>query len=202
MRFINNLTELREIYGHPGARAISKVTPKLTSSYRSWIEKSNFCIISSVGSTGTDSSPRGDKEQVVRVLDEQTIAMPDWKGNNRIDTLQNIVEDGRVSLMFFVSGSETVIRINGTAHITDDEHLKSLFLKNKHLPTIVILIEINEVYFQCAKALIRSNLWHKGDCSAELPSAGDTLKEILNNNSFDGQAYDKKLPERYQKELW
>jgi len=201
MRFIEKIEELEEIYGLPSDAALNKVTNIITPSYKAWIEKSSFCVISSVGLDGTDASPRGDDGQVVKILNDKTIALPDWQGNQRIDTLQNIVQDGRVSLLFMVSGSNNVIRINGQAKITMDSELKKHFIQKDRHPKTVILIQVREVYFQCARALMRSKLWQSGDQSSGLPTPGSILKEIT-NGIFDGEAYDSSWPDRYKKSLW
>ena len=146
MKFIGSIEELKNIYGLPREAALKKVTHKITLSYKKWIEKSSFCIISSVGSQGTDASPRGDDESVIKILNDKTIALPDWQGNQRIDTLKNIVEDGRVSLLFMVSGSNNVVRVNGQAKITIDNSLISVFNNKNIHPKTVILINVHEVY--------------------------------------------------------
>ncbi|MCG7874363.1 MAG: pyridoxamine 5'-phosphate oxidase family protein [Candidatus Thiodiazotropha lotti] len=201
MDFIDSVEELKQIYGSPSDAALNKVTNKITLSYRAWIEKSSFCVIASVGRTGTDASPRGDDGQVVKVLNEKTLALPDWKGNQRIDTLRNIIEDEHVSLLFMISGSNNVIRVNGRARITTDQELIESFRHNKTYPKTVVIIKTEEIYFQCARALMRSNLWKAGDQSSGLPSPGSILNEIT-NGTFDGEAYDISWPERYKKELW
>lgn len=113
MRFIETVEELEGQYGTPGEAAVLKVARRMTPAYRAWITRARLCILSTVGPEGTDASPRGDDGPVVAELDPGTLALPDWKGNERIDSLRNIVRDPRVSLMFFVPGSNNVIRVNG-----------------------------------------------------------------------------------------
>ena len=127
MNFITSINELEALYGTPGETSIIKVVSKLTPGYRRWIQQSKLCILSTVGPEGTDASPRGDDQPVVLELDEHTLAMPDWRGNNRMDSLRNIVRDDRVSLMFFVNGSNNVIRVNGRAKLTVDDELLAKF---------------------------------------------------------------------------
>ncbi|MEO9463845.1 MAG: pyridoxamine 5'-phosphate oxidase family protein, partial [Marinomonas sp.] len=115
MKYVTDIAELETLYGTPGAASLRKVAQRMTPEYRRWIMASRFCVISTVGEDGTDGSPRGDDGPVVRELDAQTLAIPDWRGNNRMDTLRNIVADGRISLMFMVPGSNNVVRINGLA---------------------------------------------------------------------------------------
>ena len=116
--YVKNIKELEALYGAPGVASIRKVAQQMTPLYRKWILASRFCIVSTVGPEGTDGSPRGDDGPVVQELDEHTLLMPDWRGNNRMDTLRNIVADGRISLLFMVAGSNTVVRVNGAAKVS------------------------------------------------------------------------------------
>ncbi|WP_309668321.1 pyridoxamine 5'-phosphate oxidase family protein [Tabrizicola sp.] len=201
MDWITSTDALHAHYGTPSQPATVKVTPHLTAAYRAWIERSRFCVLTTVGPDGTDGSPRGDDGPVVAILDPQTLAMPDWKGNDRIDSLRNIVRDGRVSLMFMVPGANNVLRINGTARLTADPSLRQRFARDSALPRTVIVIRTAEVYSQCARALIRSGLWTSGDQSVGLPSVGDMLREIT-AGGIDGQAYDAAWPGRAAKTMW
>jgi uncharacterized protein len=135
------------------------------------------------------------------VLDPQTLALPDWYGNNRIDSLRNIVRDPRVSLMFLIPGANNALRINGTARLTADKTLRARFARDGKEPRTVIVIRIAEVYSQCARALIRSALWISGDQSAGLPTVGDMLREITEGR-IDGAAYDADWPGRAAKTMW
>lgn len=201
MEFIADLASLHAHYGTPGEAATVKVTAFLTPAYRAYLERSRYCILSTVGPEGTDGSPRGDDGPVVRILDPRTLALPDWKGNERIDSLRNIVRDGRVSLMFMVAGSNTVIRVNGRARITADQGLRDSFARQGALPRTVIVITIAEVYPQCARALMRSALWSAGPAAAGLPTVGDMLREVT-VGGFDGTAYDTAWPERAARTMW
>ena len=196
-----SIAELEALYGTPGEAAMVKVTARLTPAYRTWIERARLCILSTEGPDGTDASPRGDEGPVVAVLDARRLALPDWRGNQRLDSLRNIVTDGRVSLMFIVPGSTTVIRVNGRAGVTADDALRAQFARGATLPATVIVIDIAEVYPQSARALMRSETWTSGDCSAGLPSVGDMLREIT-EGGFDGTAYDADWPGRAAKSMW
>jgi PPOX class probable FMN-dependent enzyme len=198
---ITTLEELHRLYGTPGQAATVKVSPTLTPAYRAWIERSRFCVLTTVGPEGTDGSPRGDDGPVLRILDPATRALPDWKGNDRIDSLRNIVRDGRVSLMFLIPGSNNALRVNGSARLTADEALCDSFARDGLCPRTVIVIAIAEVYSQCARALIRSGLWTNGDQSAGLPSVGDMLREIT-LGGIDGAAYDRDWPGRAAATMW
>jgi hypothetical protein len=201
MDWITTLDDLHARYGQPGEAATVKVTPHLTPAYRAYLDRARFCILSTVGAEGTDGSPRGDEGPVVTVLDPLTLALPDWHGNNRIDSLRNIVRDGRVSLIFLIPGSNTAIRINGNARLTADDGLCARFDRGGKRPRSVIVIQIAEVYSQCARALIRSALWTSGDQSQGLPTVGDMLREITEGR-IDGQAYDADWPGRAAKTMW
>lgn len=173
----------------PSPQPCGKVTPRLTPAYSAWIAASRFCILSTVGPEGTDGSPRGDSGPVVQIADDETLLLPDWQGNDRIDSLRNILRDGRVSLIFLIPGSTTAIRVNGTARITADAALCARFDRDGKHPRTVIVIRLAEVYSQCARALQRSELWTEGDRSAGLPSAGQMLDDAT-RGEIDGAAYD------------
>jgi uncharacterized protein len=199
--WITTLDDLHAHYGEPGEAATVKVTDVLTPAYRAYVERARFCVLITVGPEGTDGSPRGDEGPVVTILDDRTLALPDWKGNERIDSLRNIVRDGRVSLMLLIPGSNTAIRINGTARLTADETLRARLIRDGKQPRTVAIIQIAEVYSQCARALIRSALWSSGDQSAGLPTVGDMLREIT-DGTIDGKAYDADWPGRAAKTMW
>jgi uncharacterized protein len=198
---INTIEELEALYGHPNVTATRKVADRMVPVYRRWIMASRFCILTTTGPEGTDGSPRGDEGPVVTEVDDRTLAMPDWHGNNRVDSLRNIVRDPRVSLMFMVPGSDTVVRVNGRAKINADTDVLMRFERAGKLPRSVILIRIDEVYFQCSRALMRSRLWSSGDESADVPSPGDILREMT-NGAEGGPVYDAEWPERARSELW
>ena len=200
--YVKDVSQLEEIYGKPGQASLVKVASVLTPHYRKWINASKFCVLTTVGPEGTDGSPRGDTEPVVRELDPKTLAMPDWRGNNRMDSLRNIVRDGRFSLMFMVPGSTSVVRINGTAKVSVDQPVIEGFDRNGQAPRSVIIIKIGEIYFQCARALMRSGLWTDTHEIAEsLPTAGQMLSEMT-DNEIDGAAYDAQWPGRAAATMW
>ncbi len=201
MDWISDLKTLHAHYGTPKLPAIAKVAQHLTPAYRAFLERARFCILSTIGPEGTDGSPRGDEGPVVTVLDPQTIALPDWKGNDRIDSLRNIIRDGRVSLYFMIPGSTTSVRINGTAHITADADLRGRFARDGIAPRTVIAITVAEVYSQCARALQRSALWTAGDQSAGLPTVGQMLQDA-SSGTIDGAEYDTERSLRAHLGMW
>lgn len=201
MDYIEGIAELEGLYGDPVTPALVKVARRMTPTYRRWIEVSKLCVLTTVGPEGTDGSPRGDEGPVVIELDPGTLAMPDWHGNNRLDSLRNIVRDGRVSLMFLVPGSNNVMRVNGTARVTVDDTMRARFEKKGRLPTTVIVIEIAEVYAQCARALMRAGTWKAGDESGPLPTVGEILAEMT-DGKVGGAEYDQAWGPRAAKTLW
>ena len=135
------------------------------------------------------------------MLDDKTLAMPDWRGNNRLDSLKNIVRDGRVSCMFMVPGSINVVRVNGQAHVTVAPDMLARFNRKGILPRSVIVIDVGEVYFQCARALVRAGLWTSGDESAGIPTAGEMLSAVT-AGEIGGTDYDKDWPGRAKATMW
>lgn len=200
MQWVEDITALEALYGTPGAPSLRKVATRLTPLYRKWIMASRFCVLSTFGEGGTDGSPRGDDGPVVTELDERTLAMPDWRGNNRLDSLRNIVTDGRVSLMFMVPGSNTIVRVNGTARLTTDEALRTRFEHKGRLPATVIVIRISELYTQCARAPMRAGLWARDD-STGLPTVGEILAEASNGDE-GGADYDAAWRARATETMW
>lgn len=202
MTIIRTPEALREIYHGVSEAALAKVTPALTADYRLMIERSPFMALATVGPEGLDCSPRGDRASVVRVEDVRTIAVPDWQGNNRIDSLLNIVRDPRVALMFLIPGSNTVMRINGRAVVSVDAGLLESFEMDGKHPRTVVLVTIDEVYFQCARAIMRADLWNPDSFAdpKSLPTPGDLLQGA--KADFDKESYDRQWPERAAKTMW
>ncbi len=200
MEFIKDITALEALYNQPGAASLRKVVTRLTPLTRKWIAASRYCILSTVGPDGTDGSPRGDDGPVVDELDAHTLLMPDWRGNNRLDSLRNIVTDGRVALMFMVPRSNTVLRVNGQARLTADSVLRARFDRDGKQPATVIVICITEIYPQCARAQIRADLWARDD-SADLPKMGAMLAEASSGEE-GGADYDAAWAARAAKTLW
>ncbi|WEZ83285.1 pyridoxamine 5'-phosphate oxidase family protein [Rhizobium sp. 32-5/1] len=202
MTIIRTVEDLNALYGATSEASIVKVTTVLTPEYRQMIEASPFAALATVGPEGLDCSPRGDEACVVRIADERTVLMPDWRGNNRVDSLANIVRDPRVALMFLVPGSTTTMRINGTAVVSIDPELTTSFIVDGKHPRSVIVVTIGEVYFQCARALIRSQIWNPERFvdPANLPTPGTLLKAA--KADFDRETYDREWPERAAKTMW
>ncbi|MBI1238129.1 MAG: pyridoxamine 5'-phosphate oxidase family protein [Alphaproteobacteria bacterium] len=203
MDIVASIAELETIYGAPSETALVKVSDHVTKAYAQLIAASPFAILATVGPEGLDCSPRGDGPGFVRLGDPRTLLMPDRRGNNRIDSLRNIVRDPRVALLFLIPGMGTTLRVNGTAQIARDEALCHSFAVEGHAPRSVIVIEVREVYFQCARAIVRSHLWsadHHVDPKA-LPSPGEILAS-LSDGRIGGARCDEDWPARAKASLW
>ena len=195
--------ELEAIYGRPVEAATVKEVNWITPHYRAYIEASPYAALATSGPEGLDCSPRGDRPGFVRVHDEKTLMLPDRRGNNRIDSLRNIVRDPRVALLFLIPGSGTTLRVNGRAYLRDDADLLESFVIEGKPPRTVIVIEIDSVYFQCARAVIRADLWNaaKRVDPARLPTPGAILA-ALSQERIGGEAYDKAWPDRARQSMW
>jgi PPOX class probable FMN-dependent enzyme len=194
---------LEHLYGQPFGPSIAKETDRVTAHYRAFIETAPFFALASSGPDGLDCSPRGDAPGFVRVVDEKTLLIPDRRGNNRIDTLRNILHDPRVALLFLIPGCGETIRVNGRAKISTDPALVESFLVDGKAPRTVILVSVDRIYFQCAKAIVRSKLW---DASRHidrksLPSAGTILAD-LTQGKVGGPEHDRAAPERLKATLY
>ena len=205
---ITSISELEAVYdGKPSEASIVKESSVVTDEYRRLIEASPFLAIASVGANVVDCSPRGDLAGFVRIHDERTLMMPDRKGNNRLDTLRNIVADPRVALMFLIPGSGMALRVNGRAHLSIEPELLESFTEKGKPPRSVIVTQIDIMYFQCARAILRARLWDpKSHVDPRyLPSAGDILEAQTRSRAdgvIDGKAYDAEWPTRAAESLW
>src|SRR4051794_34341109 len=197
MSVISTVEQLEAIYGFPNDASTVKVADCVTPRYRILIEKSPFAALATCGPEGLDCSPRGDLPGFVRIHDEKTLMMPDRRGNNRVDSLRNIVRDPRVALLFLIPGSGTTLRINGTAHLSDDAELLASFAVTEKAPRTVIVMAVGEIYFQCARAIVRSDLWNpdKRVDPKTLPTPGEILAE-MSEQRVGGADYDRAWPER------
>lgn len=205
---IQTIEQLEALYGTPGASSIVKVSSTITPHYRALIQASPFCALATSGPEGLDCSPRGDAPKnglsgLVRIVDETTLMMPDRRGNNRVDSLRNSVRDPPVALLFLIPGSGTTLRINGNANLTDDPEVLESFAVGGKLPRSVIVIAVGEVYFQCARAIVRADLWNpqKYVDPSSIPTPGSVLATRSGGN-LGGQPYDEEWPERATKTMW
>jgi PPOX class probable FMN-dependent enzyme len=203
MTVITSTEELDALYGQPAEASIAKEVDRVTPDYRTLIEASPFAVLATSGPEGLDCSPRGDQPGFVRVVDVRTLMLPDRRGNNRTDSLRNIVRDPRVALLFMIPGSGTTLRVNGRAHLETDLELLESFAVDGKTPRSVIVISVDAVYFQCARAIIRSDLWNpeKHVSPACIPTAGQILA-ALSESRLGGEEYDRAWPERAKQSLW
>ena len=201
---IETLAQLHALYAAPPTPAsVVKEIDWITPEYRRLIEASPFVALATSGPEGLDCSPRGDAPGFVRVADSKTLILPDRRGNNRIDSLRNIVRDPRVALLFLIPGSGTTFRVNGRAVISADPALLASFAVEGQTPRTVIVITVETAYFQCARAMVRSRLWDPDQHVApeSLPTPGAILA-ALSAGEVGGRSYDDAWPDRAAKSLW
>ena len=201
---VDSIAALEAIYAPSLAPAsVAKVTAAITPDYAALIAAAPFAVLATSGPEGLDCSPRGDRPGFVRVAGPRTLILPDRRGNNRIDSLRNVVRDPRVALLFLIPGSGTTFRVNGTAVISADPDLLDSFRVDGHAPRTALVITVEAAYFQCARAIIRARLWEpdaRVDPEA-LPSPGAILA-ALTAGEVGGQVYDAEWPGRAAKTMW
>ena len=201
-RVIDSLDDLLALYGEPAPASLAKEIDTISPHYQRMIERSPFAVLCTIGSGGLDCSPRGDEPGSIRVHDSKTLLLPDRRGNNRLDSLRNLVEDPRASLLFLIPGVGETLRANGSASIIQDPQLQESFAVNGKVPVSIIEFTVESIYFQCQKALIRSKLWEPDYKISrdQLPSTGELIKAA--KKDFDAEAYDKAYPGRLKKTLY
>lgn len=202
-RPIADPAELAALYGQPGATSLAKEVGYLTTGYRAFVEASPFLVLATMGPEGLDASPRGDGPGFVRVVDEKTLIVPDRRGNNRIDSLRNVLAEPRIALLFLVPGVDETLRVNGRAVVDADPDLCASFAVDGKAPKTVLVVTVEAVFFQCARALLRSRLWEPDSRIARsaLPSVGSLVAEASAGRE-GGDAYDRSLAERIPKTLY
>ena len=200
---IADIASLEKLYGTPAAASVRKEVDYLHPHYQRFIEASPFVLLASSGPGGLDVTPRGDPAGFVRVQDAHTLLLPDRRGNNRIDSLRNIISDPRVALIFLVPGVGETLRVNGRARILASTGLLAQFAVDGKLPLSVLEIRVDAVFFQCSRAVLRSQLWNPALHMerSDLPSVGTILAD-LSANAIDGQQYDRELPVRLKSTLY
>lgn len=200
---ISTVAELEALYGVPNEASTVKEVARITPHYRAYIEASPFVALATSGPEGLDCSPRGDQPGFVRIHDERTVMLPDRRGNNRIDSLRNIVRDPRVALLFLIPGVGNTLRINGHGHLSVEPGLLASFAVDGKAPRSVMVMTVAAIYFQCARALVRSELWNPARHvdPAALPSAGQILA-ALSQDRVGGESYDREWPGRAARTLW
>ena len=177
---IETLQALRSIYPAPKPRSLAKQLDHLDKHCKRFIENAPFLVLATVGKDGrVDASPRGGAPGFVRVVDDKTRQLPDALGHNRLDSFTNIVQTGKLALLFFVPGMDETLRVNGGARLSDDAELLRAFAHDRHPPRIVVEVSVEEAYLHCAKALMRSKLWSPDNRidRGRFPSMGQMIKE-------------------------
>lgn len=201
---ISTMAELEALYAegvYPPAKV--KETDRITNAYRALVDASPFFALATNGPDGLDCSPRGDPKGFVRVLDDQTIVVPDRRGNNRIDSLRNLIHDPRVALLFLIPGVSETLRIMGRASICTDPELCASFVMQGKAPRSVLVVAVEKVFFQCAKAIVRSRLWDPATQVERdtLPTSGKILAEI-SGGKLGGDEHDRAYPERVKATIY
>ena len=200
---ITTIEELENLYGDASEASIKKEVSYLHPHYQAIIKASPFAILATHSKNGMDASPRGDEPGFIRILDEHTLLLPDRRGNNRLDSLRNIIYDPNIALLFLVPGLGETLRVNGSAIISTDPDLIEQFEVNGKLPKTVLVIHVKTVFFQCSRAIHRSKLWqaHNEINNHLIPTPGKILSD-LTNSTIDGEKYDRELPERIRSTLY
>ena len=202
---IETKEELREFYGPANERSVKKQMAKLDEHAKNFIALSPFMVISSATAEGADASPKGDPPGFVKVIDDNTLIIPDRPGNNRVDTMSNIVENNHVGLLFLVPGMCETLRVNGRARITTDPEVLEPHSVRGRLPRSAMIIDVDDVYLHCAKALIRADLWNaeKHIERKSFPSMGQMLSDQIDEEGYDdGEELNKGIQERYKTGLY
>ncbi len=207
MAHIRTVDQLRQIYKPAEGRPIAKVIHRFEQHSRRFIALSPFLILSSTRKDGLgDVTPRGDAPGFVKILDDTTIAIPDRPGNNRLDTLSNILERPAIGLIFLIPGVNEALRINGVAEIRDDEKLRQMFIVNDRLPATVLVVRVNEIYLHCAKAIMRSKLWDEASAieRSQLPTMGKMINDQINSDapSDAPEETQEAMTARYENQLY
>lgn len=198
---VTTVEALEAIYGRPSELAANKSTDRLDPVTLAFIAASPFCLLGTQGRKGNHITPRGDAPGFVVALDEKRLMVPDRKGNNRLDGYRDILEDNRVSLLFLVPGMGETMRVHGTATISTDPELRGRCIAQDKVPTTVLVVEVREIFMQCAKAMMRSNLWEGRRKAEGVPTMG-ALLAAHKKNGMDWAAYDVGAEERLRANMY
>ena len=199
---ITDLASLEALFGKVAPPSIAKETDHLHPVYARWIENARFALLATSGPHGLDVSPRGDAGPLVRIVDRHTLLLPERRGNNRIDSLRNLIADPRMALIFLIPGVGETVRVRGRAQIDVDPVLLESFAVDGKPPHCVLRVAVEKVFFQCARAILRSRLWHPEEQdSSDVPTPG-TILAALTKGEVGGEAYDSALPQRQRDTLY
>ena len=200
---LRELVELEKLFEPVKDVSLLKEIDHVDDNYAAWIAASPFCVLATAGPSGLDCSPRGDEPGFVKRLDRKTLVLPDRRGNNRIDSLRNLMVDPRAALLFFLPGQGETLRVNGRCRINADPDALAQFAVGGKPPKLLLVLSVEAAYFQCSRALVRSRLWDAAGDGAPrgLPTPGQILAGI-SRQRIDGAAYDRDLPERIKTTLY
>ena len=199
---ITSLASLEARFGPVAPPSIAKEAGYLHPLYARWIENTRFGLLATSGPNGVDVSPRGDAGPLVRILDEHTLLLPERRGNNRIDSLRNLIANPQMSLLFMIPGVGEALRVRGRAVICVDPELLASFAVQGKAPICVLRIAVEKVFFQCARSILRSRLWHPREHDTSgVPTPG-TMLAALTQGGIDREAYDRGLPQRQRESLY
>ncbi|XXX81459.1 pyridoxamine 5'-phosphate oxidase family protein [Sorangium sp. So ce134] len=200
---ITTAEALERLFDAPSESALAKEIGHIDANYRALIEASPFLVLATSGPGGLDCSPRGDKPGFVTVIDESTLVIPDRRGNNRLDSMHNLLSDPRVALLFLIPGLGETLRINGRAAISADPSFLAPYAVDGRAPKVALIVTVEAVFFQCSRAVVRADLWNPAAHvdRASLPSAGKILGDITAQR-IDAAKYDKELPARIKSTLY
>lgn len=202
MRPITDVADLDALYGEPVPASLAKVADRLIPSYKAMIEAAPFCVLATCGPAGVDVSPRGDAPGFVHIEDDRTLMLPDRRGNNRNDSLRNLVGNPTLALLFLIPGLGETLRVNGTGEVHADPGLCERFAVQGKAPRTVLIARVREVYFQCSRAVLRARLWNPESRvdRAALPTPGRILAEASAGRI--GLEYDEGLDARLRANLY
>lgn len=199
---ITDLASLEALFGPVAPASIAKEVDHLHPLYARWIDNARFALLATSGPHGLDISPRGDAGPLVRMIDERTLLLPERRGNNRIDSLRNLISNPRMSLLFLIPGVGETLRVRGRAEICVDPRLLASFAVEGKAPMCVLRISVDKVFFQCARSILRSRLWHLQEHDiSQVPTPGSILAE-LTQDGIDRETYDRALPQRQRESLY
>lgn len=200
---VDSIDKLESLYGETVPLAITKEIGFISDHYRAYIDAAPFMVVATSGPGGLDCSPRGDPAGFVRVVDKKTVMFPDRRGNNRLDTLRNIVADPRIALLFLIPGIDVTMRINGRARLTKDPELCASFEMQGKVPATVVMVTVDSIYTQCPKALVRSKLWDPDSRipRSAVPTAGQ-MAQALTKGEMEATQYDRDYPARMKKTIY
>jgi len=201
--FIDDLASLEGLFDVVGEVSIKKEVSYLHSAYQAMISASPFALLATAGPDGLDISPRGDPPGFIHIQDEHTLLLPERRGNNRIDSLRNLISDPRVALFFLIPGVGETLRVNGRARISIAPALLQRFPMQGKLPKCILEISVETVFFQCARAIQRSKIWEglPDEVRKTVPTPGAII-EALTESAIDGAKYDQELPARQKSTLY